>query len=35
LKPLESPFPDQLATLKLVRDGLNGDAYFIDTSYGA
>jgi uroporphyrinogen decarboxylase len=34
LKPLESPFPDQLATLKLVRDGLNGDAYFIDTIYG-
>jgi uroporphyrinogen-III decarboxylase len=23
-----------LATLKLVRDGLNGDAYFIDTIYG-
>jgi uroporphyrinogen decarboxylase len=34
LKPLDSPFPDQLATLKLVRDGLNGDAYFIDTIYG-
>jgi uroporphyrinogen decarboxylase len=34
LKPLESPFPEQLATLKLVRDGLNGDAYFIDTIYG-
>lgn len=34
LKPLQSPFPDQLATLKLVRDGLNGDAYFIDTIYG-
>jgi uroporphyrinogen decarboxylase len=34
LKPLDSPFPNQLATLKLVRDGLNGDAYFIDTIYG-
>jgi uroporphyrinogen decarboxylase len=34
LKPLDSPFPEQLATLKLVRDGLNGDAYFIDTIYG-
>ena len=28
LKPLDSPFPNQLATLRLVRDGLNGDAYF-------
>jgi hypothetical protein len=34
LKPLESPFPNQLTTLQLVRDGLNGDAYFIDTIYG-
>lgn len=34
LKPLDSPYPDQLETLKLVRDGLNGDAYFIDTIYG-
>ncbi len=34
LKPLNSPFPDQLATLRLVRDGLNGNAYFIDTIYG-
>jgi uroporphyrinogen decarboxylase len=34
LKPLDSPFRDQLATLRLVRDGLNGDAYFIDTIYG-
>jgi len=34
LKPLASPFPDQLATLRLIRDGLNGDAYFIDTIYG-
>jgi uroporphyrinogen decarboxylase len=34
LKSLDSPFPDQLTTLQLVRDGLNGDAYFIDTIYG-
>ncbi len=34
LKPLENPYPDQLATLRLVRDGLNGNAYFIDTIYG-
>ena len=34
LKPLDIPFPRQLTTLKLVRDGLNGDAYFIDTIYG-
>jgi uroporphyrinogen decarboxylase len=34
LKPLDSPFPDQLTTLQLVRDGLNSDAYFIDTIYG-
>lgn len=34
LKPLDTPFPDQLTTLKLVRDGLNGNAHFIDTIYG-
>jgi len=34
LKHLDSPYPDQLATLKIVRDGLSGDAYFIDTLYG-
>ena len=34
LKPVDSPYPGQLATLKRVRDGLNGDAYFIDTIYG-
>jgi uroporphyrinogen decarboxylase len=34
LKALDSPFPDQLATLKIVHDGLNDDAYFIDTIYG-
>jgi uroporphyrinogen decarboxylase len=34
LRPLNSPFPDQLETLRKVRDGLNGDAYFVDTIYG-
>ncbi len=34
LKPLESPYPKQLETLRIVRDGLSGDAYFIDTLYG-
>jgi uroporphyrinogen decarboxylase len=34
LKPLDSPYPSQLETLRRVRDGLNGDAYFIDTLYG-
>jgi uroporphyrinogen decarboxylase len=34
LKPLDSPYPDQLETLRIIRDGLNGDAYFIDTLYG-
>jgi len=34
LKPLDSPYPQQLDTLRRVRDGLNGDAYFIDTVYG-
>lgn len=34
LEPVDSPYPQQLETLKQVRDGLNGDAYFIDTVYG-
>jgi uroporphyrinogen decarboxylase len=34
LKAVDSPFPEQLTTLKIIRDGLNGDAYFIDTIYG-
>lgn len=34
LKPLRVPYPEQLRTLQLVRDGLKGDAYFIDTLYG-
>jgi uroporphyrinogen decarboxylase len=34
LQPLQTPYPEQLRTLELVRDGLHGDAYFIDTLYG-
>jgi len=34
LEPLASPYPEQLRTLELVRDGLHGDADFIDTVYG-
>ena len=34
LEPLKTPYPEQLRTLELVRDGLHGDAYFIDTLYG-
>jgi uroporphyrinogen-III decarboxylase len=34
LKPLDSPYPEQLRTLELINRGLNGDAYFIDTLYG-
>lgn len=34
LKPIDSPYPNQLKTLELIRDGLNEDAYFIDTLYG-
>ena len=34
VKPLKTPYPEQLKTLQLVRDGLHGDAYFIDTLYG-
>jgi uroporphyrinogen-III decarboxylase len=34
LKPLDSPYPKQLETLRIIRDKLNGDAYFIDTLYG-
>ncbi len=33
LKPLENPFPDQIRALELIRNGLNGDAYFIETIF--
>lgn len=34
LNTFDSPYPEQLKTLEIVRDGLAGDAYFIDTLYG-
>jgi uroporphyrinogen decarboxylase len=34
LEPLKTPYPEQLHTLELVRDGLQGNAYFVDTLYG-
>jgi uroporphyrinogen-III decarboxylase len=34
LQTLKTPYPDQLKTLELIRDGLHGDAYFVDTLYG-
>lgn len=34
LDAVDSPYPDQLKTLQIIRDRLNGDAYFVDTLYG-
>jgi len=34
IAPIDSPYPKQLETLELVRDGLNDDVYFIDTLFG-
>jgi uroporphyrinogen decarboxylase len=33
LKVVDTPFPDQLRALELIRDGLSGDAYFIETVF--
>ena len=33
LKVNPNPFPDQIHALELIRDGLNGDAYVIDTVF--
>jgi uroporphyrinogen-III decarboxylase len=33
LKVESNPFPDQLKALQLIRDGLGGDAYFIETVF--
>jgi uroporphyrinogen decarboxylase len=35
LKPVDDPFPDQIQALKLIRDGLNGHAYFIETVFNS
>ena len=33
LKVLDNPYPDQLRALQLINQGLNGDAYFIETIF--
>lgn len=33
LKPVESPFPEQLKALALIRDGLAGQKYFVETQF--
>jgi uroporphyrinogen decarboxylase len=33
LKVLDSPFPDQIRALELIRDGLQGDAYILETAF--
>jgi uroporphyrinogen decarboxylase len=35
LKPLDDPFPDQIRALELIRQGLSGDAYFIETIFNS
>lgn len=33
LKVLENPFPDQIRALELIKSGLNGDAYILETAF--
>jgi uroporphyrinogen decarboxylase len=33
VKPAENPFPEQIKALELIRDGLDGRAYFIETIF--
>jgi uroporphyrinogen decarboxylase len=33
LKPASNPFPDQIHALEMIRDGLGGSAYFIETIF--
>ncbi|MBI4909326.1 MAG: hypothetical protein HY820_37250 [Acidobacteria bacterium] len=33
LKPLDNPFPQQIQALEMIRDGLKGSAYFIETIF--
>jgi uroporphyrinogen-III decarboxylase len=35
LKVVENPFPQQIRALELIRDGLNGDAYFVETIFNS
>jgi uroporphyrinogen decarboxylase len=33
MKPLENPFPEQLRALDIIREGLRGEAYFVETVF--
>src|SRR5438270_6314732 len=33
LQPLANPFPEQIRALELIRTGLNGEAYFVETIF--
>ena len=33
LKAVDNPFPDQIRALELIRHGLNGDAYILETAF--
>jgi uroporphyrinogen decarboxylase len=33
MKPLANPFPEQLRALEIIREGLGGEAYFIETLF--
>ena len=33
LKVLNNPFPEQIRALELIRDGLHGDAYILETAF--
>ena len=33
LQPLADPFPEQIRALEMIRKGLNGDAYFVETIF--
>jgi uroporphyrinogen decarboxylase len=35
LKLVDNPFPQQIKALELIRDGLNGDAYFVETVFNS
>jgi hypothetical protein len=33
LNPLDNPFPEQIRALESIRQGLNGDAYFVEAIF--
>lgn len=35
LKLVDNPFPQQIKALELIRDGLNGEAYFVETIFNS